>query len=121
LPLDHFIERLCCCANERERTYNRPIRATRFFNLRSPPAFVAAIKHNLKLGATRCSTKDQNQDAVNLDAIASLAEETHQPYEVVKDVYEKQFARLSADARVTDYLILFASRRTRDILANRRA
>jgi hypothetical protein len=59
------------------------------------------------------------QDAVNLDAIASLAEEMHQPNEVVKDVYEEQFARLSAEARITDYLILFASRRTRDVLANR--
>ena len=41
------------------------------------------------------------------------------PFELVKDVYEEQFARLSADARITDYLVLFASRRTRDLLGNR--
>jgi hypothetical protein len=65
--------------------------------------------------------KESTQDAFNLDAIATLAEETHQPFEVVKDVYEEQFARLSAGARITDYLVLFASRRTRDVLVNRRA
>jgi hypothetical protein len=67
------------------------------------------------------SDKDPQQDTLNTDAIASLAEEIQQPFEVVRDVYEEQFARLSADARVTDYLILFASRRTRDVLVNRRA
>jgi len=61
------------------------------------------------------------QGASSLDAIATLAEETHQPFEVVKDVYEEQLARLSANARITDYLVLFASRRTRDVLVNRRA
>ena len=60
-----------------------------------------------------------SQDQLNLDAIATLAEETHQPFDVVKNVYEEQFARLSERARVTDYLILFASRRTRDVLTNR--
>ena len=65
--------------------------------------------------------KKSTQDVFSLDAIATLADETHQPFEVVKDVYEEQFARLSADARITDYLVLFASRRTRDVLGNRRA
>lgn len=60
-----------------------------------------------------------SQDQLNRDAIATLAEETHQPFDVVKNVYEEQFARLSERARVTDYLILFASRRTRDVLTNR--
>ena len=63
---------------------------------------------------------DASQDAVNANVIATLAEETHQPIEVVKDIYDDQFARLSARARVTDYLVLFASRRTRDLLAHRR-
>ena len=61
-----------------------------------------------------------SQDQLNFDAIATLAEETRQPFEVVKDVYEEQFARLSERARVSDYLVLFASRRTRDVLTNRR-
>jgi hypothetical protein len=65
--------------------------------------------------------KGSPQDAVNLDVIATLAEDTHQPFELVKDVYEEQFARLSSEARITNYLILFASRRTRDVLVNRRA
>ena len=30
--------------------------------------------------------------------------------------YEAEFARLKADARITDYLVLFAARRTRDVL-----
>jgi hypothetical protein len=59
-------------------------------------------------------------DQLNLDVIATLAEETRQPFEVVADVYQQQFSRLSERARVTDYLVLFASRRTRDVLTNRR-
>ena len=59
------------------------------------------------------------QDAVNLDVITALAEETHQPFQVVKDIYDEQFAELSAHARITDYLVLFASRRTRDVLSHR--
>jgi hypothetical protein len=38
------------------------------------------------------------------------------PLPVVKRVYEAEFARLKADARITDYLVLFAARRTRDVL-----
>jgi Protein of unknown function (DUF3562) len=64
---------------------------------------------------------EASRDAVNADVIAALAEETHQPVEVVKDVYEEQFAQLRAGARITDYLVLFASRRTRDVLTYRRA
>jgi hypothetical protein len=43
----------------------------------------------------------------------------HYPLPVVKRVYEAEFARLKADARVTDYLVLFAARRTRDALLAR--
>jgi hypothetical protein len=85
------------------------------------PCICRSDQYDLKNESNAMFDKTTAQDAVNLDAIAALAEETHQPYEVVKDVYEEQFARLSAEARVTDYLILFASRRTRDVLANRRA
>jgi len=59
---------------------------------------------------------DRDQDAINEDTISTLAREMHYPLPVVKRVYEAEFARLKADARVTDYLVLFAARRTRDAL-----
>jgi Protein of unknown function (DUF3562) len=34
----------------------------------------------------------------------------------VRRVYEAEFTRLKESARITDYLVLFASRRTRDAL-----
>jgi hypothetical protein len=66
--------------------------------------------------------RDSNDEAaVNVGAIAALAEETHQPMPIVKRVFEAEYARLKSGARVTDYLVLFACRRTRDALARRRA
>jgi hypothetical protein len=62
---------------------------------------------------------DGDQEAVSLSAIEALARETSRPLDEVKEVYEGEFARLSNGARVTDYLVLFASRRTRDTLAQR--
>lgn len=59
----------------------------------------------------------RNEDAINQHAITSLAREMHCPLPVVKQVYEAEFARLKAGARITDYLVLFAARRTRDALA----
>jgi hypothetical protein len=41
------------------------------------------------------------------------------PAPVVKRVYDAEFARLKSDARITDYLVLFAARRTRDALLAR--
>jgi hypothetical protein len=58
----------------------------------------------------------RNQDAINEDTITSLAQEMRFPLLVVKRVYEAEFARLKADARITDYLVIFAARRTRDVL-----
>jgi hypothetical protein len=52
-----------------------------------------------------------------LGAIEELAQKTNRPFAEVKEVYEFEFARLKTDARVTDYLFLFASRRTRDRLS----
>jgi hypothetical protein len=95
-------------------TYNAPTRPQRHLHFSQQ----SICTQN---GSNPMLDKESTQDAFNLDAIATLAEETHQPFEVVKDVYEEQFARLSAGARITDYLVLFASRRTRDALANRRA
>ena len=59
---------------------------------------------------------DRNEDAIHADAIASLAKETHKPLPVVKRVFEAEYARLKADARITDYLMLFTSKHTRDAL-----
>jgi len=47
----------------------------------------------------------RNLDAINQDAITSIAREMHYPLPVVRRVYEIEFARLKADARITDYLI----------------
>ena len=58
----------------------------------------------------------RNEDAINQNTITSLAQEMHCPLPVVKQVYEAEFARLKAGARITDYLVLFAARRTRDAL-----
>lgn len=59
---------------------------------------------------------DVDHDAI----ITSIAQEVHYPIPIVKRIYEDEFARLKAVARVTDYLVLFASRRTRDLLLSAR-
>jgi hypothetical protein len=58
-----------------------------------------------------------NHDAASLTVIKMIASETHRPLEEVKRVYDDQFMRLKAGARITDYLVLFATRRTYDALA----
>lgn len=60
--------------------------------------------------------RDVDHDAV----ITSIAQEVHYPVPIVKRIYEDEFARLQAMARVTDYVVLFASRRTRDRLLSAR-
>jgi len=62
---------------------------------------------------------DRSEDAINQDVITSIAQEMHCPLPVVRRVYEAEFARLKADARISDYLVLFAARRTRDALLAR--
>ncbi len=59
---------------------------------------------------------DVDHDAI----ISSIAQEVHYPIPIVKRIYEDEFERLKAVARVTDYLVLFASRRTRDLLLSAR-
>jgi uncharacterized protein DUF3562 len=60
--------------------------------------------------------RDVDHDAI----ITSIAQDVHYPVPIVKRIYEDEFARLEALARVTDYLTLFASRRTRDRLLSAR-
>lgn len=62
---------------------------------------------------------DDDEEAVSRNAIETLARETSRPIDEVKNIYEGEFARLSDGARVHDYLVLFASRRTRDRLTQR--
>ena len=62
---------------------------------------------------------DPNEDAINQGAITSIAQEMHYPLPVVKRVYQTEFEHLKASARITDYLVLFAVRRTRDALLAR--
>ncbi|HEX3632322.1 MAG TPA: DUF3562 domain-containing protein [Casimicrobiaceae bacterium] len=59
---------------------------------------------------------DSAEPAKHREAIEALAEELSRPLDEVKDAYESEFARLKETARVTDYLELFASRRTREAL-----
>jgi hypothetical protein len=66
-------------------------------------------------------SSDRSEDVINQDAITSIAQEMHYPLPVVRRVYEAEFARLKAGARIKDYLVLFAARRTRDALLARHA
>ena len=63
---------------------------------------------------------DDDQEAVSLSVIEALARETSRPFDEVKEVYEGEVSRLRDGVRITDYLILFASRRARDTLTQRR-
>ena len=65
---------------------------------------------------------DRRRDADHDAVITSIAQEVHYPVSIVRRIYEDEFSRLEAFARVTDYVALFASRRTRDrLLSARRA
>ena len=58
----------------------------------------------------------QDQTALHLKAIESLARETGHRLEVVREVYELELARLQAAAHITEYVVLLSSRRTREAL-----
>jgi hypothetical protein len=64
----------------------------------------------------RGSKGDVDHEAI----ITSIAQEMHYPIPIVKRIFEEELGRLKAIARVTDYLVLFASRRTRDLLLSAR-
>jgi hypothetical protein len=57
-----------------------------------------------------------DQEALHLKAIRSLAVETGQEIALVTQVYEAELARLQAGAHLTDFVLLFSCRRTREIL-----
>jgi len=58
-------------------------------------------------------------DNASQDVIESIAKDTHHPIPVVRRVYEEQLAQVAGEARIGDYVVLFAARRTRDLLARR--
>jgi hypothetical protein len=49
-------------------------------------------------------------------AIESIANEMQRSIDEVRGVYDYEFARLQSGARIADYLVLIASRRTRAVL-----
>lgn len=53
---------------------------------------------------------------LQINAIEEIALESGRPMNEVKRIYEAELARLKADAHVRHYLLLFASRRTREAL-----
>jgi len=57
--------------------------------------------------------KDQNDEAFHQRAIEELARKINRPISRVKTVYEDEYARLKIDAKVRDFLGVFASRRAR--------
>ena len=58
--------------------------------------------------------KDQKDKAMNLRAIERLARQINRPIDRVKTVYEGEYARLKVDAKVSEFLGVFASRRARE-------
>jgi hypothetical protein len=60
--------------------------------------------------------KDPKDEALHQRAIEKLAVKLNRPIAPVKIIYEKEYARLKGDAKVTKFLGVFASRRARDAL-----
>jgi hypothetical protein len=54
------------------------------------------------------------------NAIEEIAHDCGRPMGEVAEIYEVELARLGANARVRDFLLLFANRRTREVLIQRR-
>jgi hypothetical protein len=60
--------------------------------------------------------KDQKDEALHQRAIEKLARKLNRAIPPVKVVYENEYAQLKIDAKVTNFLGVFASRRARDVL-----
>jgi hypothetical protein len=61
--------------------------------------------------------KDSEQEALHLKAMKSLSIETGHEFALVRQVYESELDRLQAGALVREFIVLLASRRTREILS----
>jgi hypothetical protein len=75
----------------------------------SPPEPVRASAHRGEPGA----------DARHPKSLSILAAEFGMPPDEVRRVYDKHISRLESDASVGQYLVLLATRRTRDELRER--
>ena len=58
-------------------------------------------------------------EALNDGAIGDLAHETGEPIDRVRKVYEQEFARLAATARIPDFLVVLAMKHTRERVRRR--
>ncbi len=56
---------------------------------------------------------EQTPEQLNNEAIDDLTCQTGAPTAYIRKVYEEEFARLPVVARIPDYLVLFAMKRTR--------
>jgi hypothetical protein len=66
-------------------------------------------------------SSDNREHAKHLAMIHYLANELGLPEPEVGRIYEQEFGRLSAQARVKDFLPLLVGRRVRDSLLDRQA
>jgi len=55
-------------------------------------------------------------DAADIDAIEVLARTNKRSVQEVTDIYMNELAYLKANARITNYLVLLASKHVRDVL-----
>jgi hypothetical protein len=62
------------------------------------------------------ATRDAGRHKADELAIETLAKETHAGVEVVRELYEAEHARLSAQARIKTYVSVFATRVVRSTL-----
>jgi hypothetical protein len=72
-----------------------------------------AIHYRTNRGTTiRALYKDHKDEALHQRAIEKLARKLNRPIAPVKLVYEDEYSRLKIDAKVTNFLGVFASRRS---------
>jgi predicted RecB family nuclease len=55
-------------------------------------------------------------DVADIDAIEALARTNKRSVQEVTDIYTNEIARLKANARISNYLVLLASKHVRDVL-----
>jgi hypothetical protein len=60
--------------------------------------------------------EDSVQEMLHLKAMQALVCETGHEFELVREVYELQLARLREQAHITEFVVLLSSRRTRETL-----
>ena len=58
----------------------------------------------------------KSEQVSNEHVISTIADETHKPVPLVKQIYEEEFTYLRATARIVEYVALFATRHTKEIL-----